>query len=161
MHDIISTAIRPAEPGDLVAIQTIAEAAYRPYVARNGLEPAPLHEDYAARIADGQLWLLLEEIAPGGPAHERPCGFLVLIEKDDHLLLDNIAVDPAAHGRGHGRALLDFAEGYAKWARLPAIRLYTQEIMVENIAIYCRRGYVETHRATEHGLPRIHMEKRL
>ena len=165
MHDIISTiistAIRPAEPGDLVAIQTIAEAAYRPYVARNGLEPAPLHEDYAARIADGQLWLLLEEIAPGGPAHERPRGFLVLIEKDDHLLLDNIAVDPAAHGRGHGRALLDFAEGYAEWAGLPAIRLYTQEIMVENIAIYTARGYLETHRATEHGLPRVHMEKRL
>ena len=33
--------------------------------------------------------------------------------------------------------------------------------MVENIAIYARRGYVETRRATEHGLPRVHMEKRL
>ena len=161
MPDIISTAIRPAEPGDLVAIQTIAEAAYRPYVARNGLEPAPLHEDYAARIAGGQLWLLLEEAAPGGAGHERPRGFLVLIEEHDHLLLDNIAVDPAAHGRGHGRALLDFAEGYAEWAGLPAIRLYTQEIMVENIAIYTARGYLETHRTTEHGLPRVHMEKRL
>ena len=85
----------------------------------------------------------------------------MLIEQGDHLLLDNVAVDPAAHGRGYGRALLDFAEGYASWASLPAIRLYTQEIMVENIAIYSRRGYVETHRATEHGLHRIYMEKRL
>ena len=53
------------------------------------------------------------------------------------------------------------AEGHARRAGLPAIRLYTQEIMVENIAIYARRGYVETRRAIEHGLPRVHMEKRL
>ena len=105
--------------------------------------------------------MLPEEAAPGGPAHERVRGFLVLIEQGDHLLLDNVAVDPATQGRGHGRALMDYAEGYARWAGLPAIRLYTQDIMVENIAIYSRRGYVETHRATEHGLRRIHMEKRL
>lgn len=157
----LSTTIRPAEPGDLPAIRAIAEAAYRPYVARNGLEPAPLFEDYAARTADGQLWVLTAECAPGGPDCERVRGFLVLIERGDHLLLDNIAVDPAAQGRGYGRALMDFAEGYARWASLPAIRLYTQEIMVENIVIYSARGYVETHRATEQGLRRIHMEKRL
>ena len=43
--DVISTAIRPALPEDLAAIQAIAEAAYRPYVARNGLEPAPLNDE--------------------------------------------------------------------------------------------------------------------
>jgi GNAT superfamily N-acetyltransferase len=161
LHDILGTEIRLAVAGDIPAIRAIAEAAYRPYVARNGLEPAPLHEDYAARARDGQLWVLLEDLAADGSGHQRPCGFLVLIEQGDHLLLDNVAVDPAAHGRGYGRALLDFAEGYASWASLPAIRLYTQEIMVENIAIYSRRGYVETHRATEHGLHRIYMEKRL
>lgn len=154
---IISAGIRPAEPADLAPVRAIAEAAYRPYVARNGLEPAPLHEDYAARITAGQLWVRTEETA----TQTRICGFLVLIEAADHLILDNIAVAPAAQGRGHGGAMMDFAEGYARWASLPAIRLYTQEIMVENIAIYTARGYVETHRATEYGLRRIHMEKRL
>ena len=157
MHDIPAAAIRPATAADIPAVRAIAEAAYRPYVARNGLEPAPLHEDYAARAADGQLWVLTEKTATGAAIH----GFLVLIEAPGHLLLDNVAVAPAAQGRGHGRALLDFAEGHARRAGLPAIRLYTQEIMVENIAIYARRGYVETRRATEHGLPRVHMEKRL
>ena len=154
----LSTTIRPAEPGDLPAIRAIAEAAYRPYVARNGLEPAPLHEDYAARLTAGQLWVMLAENAPG---HEDACGFIVLIEAEDHLLLDNLAVAPQAQGQGHGRALLDFAESYAQWAKLPRIRLYTQEIMAENIAIYGARGYAQTHRAREAGLCRVYMEKRL
>ena len=161
MHDILSTEIRPATAADIARVRAIAEAAYRPYVARNGLEPAPLHEDYDARAHAGELWVLTEEVAPGGPACETLRGVLVLIEAGDHLILDNVAVDPVAHGRGYGRALLDFAEGYARWAGLPAIRLYTQEIMIENIAIYTARGYAETHRATEHGLRRIYMEKRL
>ncbi len=158
--DVISTAIRPALPEDLAAIQAIAEAAYRPYVARNGLEPAPLNDDYAARIRKRQIWIMVLEYAPGGVEHERPCGFVVLVEERDHLMLDNIAVDPLAQGRGHGRAMLEFAEGYAHWTGLPAIRLNTQEIMVENLVIYTGRGYLETHRVIERGLPRIYMEKR-
>lgn len=159
--EIISSAIRPALLDDLAAIKAIAEAAYRPYVARNGLEPAPLNDDYVARIRNRQLWVMVAEYAPGGPEHEFPCGFLVLIEQEDCLLLDNVAVDPTVQGRGYGRAMLEFAEGYAHWTGLPAIRLYTQEIMVENIAIYTARGYHETHRLTEQGLPRIYMEKHL
>lgn len=154
MDDITSSTIRPAVATDLAAVQAIAEAAYRPYVARNGLEPAPLHEDYAARIAAGQLWVLEQDSAQVG-------GFLVLVTAANHLLLDNVAVAPSAQGKGYGRALLRFAECHAARAALPAIRLYTQEAMVENIAIYARHGYVETHRAVEHGLPRVFMEKRV
>ena len=57
-------------------------------------------------------------------------------------------------------AAAEFALGSAG-AGFAAIRLYTQDIMVENNAIYLARGYVETHRATEHGLNRVYMEKRL
>lgn len=145
--------IRPATPSDLAAVRAIAEAAYRPYVARNGLEPAPLHEDYAARIAASQTWVLTD----AGEVR----GFVVLLAGADHMMLDNIAVAPTAHGRGYGRALMDFAESRAAQAGLPAIRLYTQEIMVENLAIYAARGYLQTHRAREAGLDRVYMEKRL
>lgn len=145
--------IRPATAADAPAVRAIAEAAYRPYVARNGLEPAPLHEDYAARIAEGVLWVLDD----AGTIR----GYVVLLDRPDHLMLDNVAVDPAAHGQGLGRLLLDFAEARAAQAGLPAVRLYTQDIMVENLAIYARRGYRETHRAREHGLSRVYLEKRL
>ena len=33
--------------------------------------------------------------------------------------------------------------------------------MTENIALYSRIGYVETHRAEENGLRRVYMSKRL
>lgn len=146
------SAIRPAVAGDLPQVTRIVAAAYARYVAINGRQPGPMRDDYAARQAAGKLWVLDEDGVTG---------VLVLIPGDDHLLLDNVALDPAAQGKGYGRRLLDFAEHHARQAGLATIRLYTQDIMVENIAIYRARGYVETHRATELGLNRIYMEKRL
>ena len=154
-----SFAIAPATPDKLPDIQAIVEAAYRPYVALNGLVPAPLGDDYAARLAHGQLWVLTEFPAEGDEG--QIAGLLVLIEATDHLLLENIAIHPKAQGCGYGSELMSFAEKYARWAGFSTIRLYTQEIMSKNIAIYTARGYVETHHATTNGLPRIHMEKRL
>lgn len=56
---------------------------------------------------------------------------------------------------------MDFAEQQALAAGFAAIRLYTNETMAENIRLYTRRGYVETHRAEEHGLHRVYMTKQL
>jgi hypothetical protein len=33
--------------------------------------------------------------------------------------------------------------------------------MTENLALYSRLGYVETHRGEEKGFPRVYMAKRL
>ncbi len=144
--------IRPAGPGDVAPVARIVADAYAPYVALNGLVPGPMRDDYAARQREGVLWVLDDGAVRG---------VLVLIAGAGHLLLDNVAVDPAAQGKGYGRRLMDFAESHAEAAGLPVVRLYTQEIMVGNIAIYAARGYVETHRATELGLRRVYMEKRL
>lgn len=144
--------IRPAGPGDVTTAARIVAQAYARYVALNGLVPGPMRDDYAARQREGVLWVLDDGAVRG---------LLVLIAGSDHLLLDNIAVDPAAQGKGYGRLLMEFAEAQARRAGLPVVRLYTQEIMVENIAIYAARGYAETHRATELGLRRVYMEKRV
>jgi len=144
--------IRPAGPGDVAPAARIVAAAYAGYVAMNGLVPGPMRDDYAARQREGVLWVLDDGAVRG---------VLVLIAGADHLLLDNVAVDPAAQGMGYGRMLMDFAESHARRAGLPVVRLYTQEIMARNIAIYAARGYAETHRATELGLRRVYMEKRL
>ncbi|WP_062560888.1 GNAT family N-acetyltransferase [Paracoccus aminovorans] len=144
--------IRPAGPGDVAPAARIVADAYGRYVAMNGLVPGPMRDDYAARQREGVLWVLDDGAVRG---------VLVLIPGAGHLLLDNVAVDPTAQGQGYGRLLMDFAESQARRAGLPVVRLYTQEIMAENIAIYAARGYVETHRATELGLRRVYMEKRL
>jgi ribosomal protein S18 acetylase RimI-like enzyme len=52
-------------------------------------------------------------------------------------------VRPTEQGRGHGRALLDFADQRAAALGLAAIRLYTNTRMVKNIALYRRHGYAE------------------
>src|ERR1035441_10801987 len=72
----------------------------------------------------------------------------------DHLLVENIAVRPAAQGRGAGSQLLALAEEQARELGYAEIRLYTHEAMTENIAYYPRRGYAETHRGGQDGYRR-------
>ena len=52
------------------------------------------------------------------------------------MLLDNVAVSPRAQGRGFGMQLIAFAERCARDAGFSALRLYTQDIMTENLALY-------------------------
>jgi len=147
--------IRVALAGDVPALERIVRDAYTPYIARNGATPGPMLDDYPARVAQGVVHVLESE--------DGIEGLIVLIpEPDDScMLLDNIAVSPTAQGKGHGRTLLQWAEDTARRAGFSRIRLYTQEVMSENIAIYTRRGYVETHRATEIELKRVFMQKPL
>lgn len=149
----MSAVIRPARPGDQARLTAIARAAYQPYVARMDREPVPMLEDYAARIAAGEVTVLEE--ASG------IVGFLVLEDADGHLLLDNIAVDPACQGQGYGRKLLDVTEAEARRRGYGAVELYTNEVMVENLALYRKRGYVETARRTVAGYRRIFLRKEL
>jgi ATP diphosphatase len=124
--------IRLANPTDLPLIQAISQEAYAPYEPALGSLPVPATEDYAPRIAAGEVWLLGDD------------GVLVLERHPDHAMIYSVAVRPAAHGRGLGRTLLDAAERLA--AGLPELRLYTNALMTRNLLIYARRGFVETGR---------------
>ena len=73
------------------------------------------------------------------------------------LLLDNIAVHPDYQGRGIGRALLERADAEALFQGYDELRLYTHETMTENIALYTRSGWVETHRGHHAGYARVFM----
>jgi len=149
----MSDAIRKATIEDCPAIEAIVRAAYAPYVPRIGREPAPMLDDYAALIQAGHV-----HVIDDGSAIQ---GILVLLPEPDAMLLDNVAVLPARHGTGLGRRLLEFAEQAAWDAGYRAIRLYTNAAMTENIALYTRIGYVETHRGQEKGLHRVYMTKQL
>lgn len=145
--------MRPATAADVAAIEAIAQAAYSPYIERIGRKPGPMLEDYSLLVQTGGVQVLEHT--------GRVQGFIVLLDDDDALLLDNLAVAPDAQGLGFGRLLMDFAERQALDAGLATIRLYTNEAMIENITLYTHRGYVETHRAEEHGLRRVYMTKQL
>jgi len=144
---------RPATPADRPVIEEIVRQAYSPYIARIGRPPGPMLDDYEASIGKGHVFV----IETDGVIQ----GLVVLIPETDTMLLDNVAVAPEFKGKGIGRDLLEYAERSARAAGYRAIRLYTHEKMAENIALYTRIGYVETHRAEEIGLRRVFMTKRL
>jgi ribosomal protein S18 acetylase RimI-like enzyme len=150
-----SPSIRPADGADLPTLERIARAAYAPYVERIGREPAPMTVDYRAVVGSGHCW-----VATNG-VDDTVLGFVVLVPMGDHLLVENVAVDPAAQGGGVGRALLDHAEDRARAEGLGELRLYTNEAMRENLSYYPRRGYVETGRRVEDGFRRVFFAKDL
>ncbi|QOQ78012.1 GNAT family N-acetyltransferase [Pseudomonas poae] len=145
--------LRPATANDVAAIEAIVDAAYSPYIARIGRKPGPMLEDYRQLVEAGGVQVLDN----AGTVQ----GFVILLAGDGALLLDNLAVAPDAQGLGFGRLLMEFAERHAIDAGYATIQLYTHETMTENIALYTRRGYMETHRAVEQGLRRVYMTKRL
>ncbi|MFC0387722.1 GNAT family N-acetyltransferase [Muricoccus vinaceus] len=142
---------RPATPNDLHAVEEIVRHAYSPYVSRIGREPGPMLDDYAALIAAGRLHV----VERNGTVQ----GLVVLIPQHGAMLLDNVAVAPAAQGTGLGRTLLRYAERATRDAGYDRIELYTNEAMTENIALYARTGYSETRRVEEKGLKRVYMVK--
>jgi GNAT superfamily N-acetyltransferase len=145
--------IRLARPSDAAAIAGCVRQAYAPYVERIGREPAPMTADYADLIARGLVYVL------GDPVGEGVRGSLVLRLDDRTLWIDNVAVHPEHQRRGLGRCMLDFAETRAGAAGLPEVALYTNELMVENIALYQRLGYVELERRAHEGFRRVFMHK--
>ena len=143
--------IRQANTADLPAIERIVTRAYSKYIVRIGAPPGPMLDDYAARIA------AREAFVSGSPVR----ALIVLVVAPDHLLLDNIAVDPDAQGTGQGRILMEFADAEARRRGYTELRLYTHQTMVENIALYTRLGWVETGRGVQAGLARVFFRKNL
>jgi GNAT superfamily N-acetyltransferase len=145
--------LRRAEPTDAPALASCVDTAYHHYIPRIGKPPGPMLADYAEEIIRHQVWVAESE--------QHIIGGLVLIAEEDALLLDNIAVHPDHQGRGVGRALLELADDEALSQGYGELRLYTHETMTENIALYTRSGWVETHQGHQDGYARVFMRKRL
>lgn len=143
--------IRPARPGDAAAARTIVDAAYAKYVSRIGMKPMPMLDDHAARIEAGQAWVFEDA--------GHVVGWLVLIAAEGHLMLNNIAVAPDRASQGIGRALMQFTENEAARRGYAEMRLYTNALMTENLAMYARAGWVETGRVTYQGRHRVNFSK--
>lgn len=149
MHDP-----RPATLRDLTAIEQCARQAYHHYVARIGQPPAPMVANFRTHIQDDQIHVLENE-------QGSLVGFVIFYRRDDHLLLENIAVSPEHWGNGYGRHLIGFVEISARQSGATAIRLYTNVHMRENLGLYTALGYTEIDRRREDGFDRVYFEKRL
>jgi ribosomal protein S18 acetylase RimI-like enzyme len=130
--------VREAKPADLAAIVELTAAAYAPYTALLDGPPIPVTEDYAPRIAKGEVWLLER----GGEV----AGLIVFERHVDHVMIFSVAVSPAHQGKGFGVALLRWLEEQTRKLGLPEVRLYTNARMERNIALYLAYGFHETGR---------------
>jgi GNAT superfamily N-acetyltransferase len=126
---------RAASPADVDAITALVAAAYQHYVPRIGFEPRPMQADYAEVVRTRSV--TLAEVG------SELVGVLVVLERPEEFLVENVAVHPDHHGQGIGSALLTRAESWAREAGHAEVRLYTHEKMTENRRLYEHRGYVE------------------
>ena len=76
--------------------------------------------DYPAAVAAGTVWVATRDGVV--------LGLIVLHREPGHLLLENVAVDPAAQGSGIGAALLALAERIGRLWELPEIRLFSKRL---------------------------------
>jgi GNAT superfamily N-acetyltransferase len=106
---------RQAKPEEAPVLRALVRDAH--YMDRLDREPAPMTDDYAARIAAGQAWIEEQDGVP--------VGALVLEDTDEGLMLDNIAVSAAM--RGYGKKLLDFVEAEARRRGHARLALHERE----------------------------------
>ena len=143
---------RRACADDRSAIEALQLAAYhREHLL--GLEPPPVMADYAAIIADMEVWLAEER--------DRLRGVLILEARDDDLLIWSIAAAPDAQGQGLGQIMLDAAEVRAAQLNRRIIRLNTGAVEKTLVGWYGRHGYEIEATELASSRPLTHMIKRL
>jgi len=128
--------LRRAESQDAPALADCFNAAYRHDPLWSGWSVIPMEENYTLVIALYNVWVAVDQ--------GQVIGGLVLIPKEDHLLLANIAVRPEHQGQGVGQALLELADAEALDQGYQEIRLSTnKEAMTDNLDMYRRNGWTE------------------
>jgi RimJ/RimL family protein N-acetyltransferase/GNAT superfamily N-acetyltransferase len=125
--------LRRARPDQADKIAAFQRAAYARNRTIMGVEPIPLQADYAEILRDYEVWLQEEG--------DNLTGVLILEPRADDLLIWSVATAPQARGSGLGNRLLAAAENRARELGRNIVRLYTGELLVDNIAWYRRRGY--------------------
>ena len=134
-------------------IKAISVAAYTMYIDRIGKPPAPMLDDFSEMMQRYPVFVAVQE--------NTIVGILVLMPGADGILMDNVAIHPDKQGQGLGRALIEFAENYARDRGYSHLDLYTNELMHENIRLYKALNYTETRHVMEKGYNRIYMHKKL
>lgn len=145
--------LRPATRADVPAIRSLVRAAYAKWVPAIGREPVPMTADYAQAVRLHRFDLL-----------EREGALVALVEtipRPDHLWVQNLAVSPAHHGQGLGRAMLRRVEDVARSLGHGAIKLVTNPAFAGNVEFYRRAGFVVELEEPFRGGVAVHLAKTL
>lgn len=147
-----------AKKEDIPAIRQMVDSAYSKYIERIGKPPAPMNADWNRLISSQDVWVLRTT-----DSGDEVVGAVVLgVDADsDSIKINNLVVSPAAQGRGYGKILMRHAEDTAREKGRPALTLFTNVMMYENLALYPKLGFYETERRSEEGYDRVYYRKDL
>lgn len=126
--------------------------ARRAFAAMDGRidPPSSIHRLTAVLMADdaaaGAAFVAEADGALAGCVFCKP--------KGDALYVGKLAVEPALHGRGIGRALLEAAAAEARARGLAFLELQTRVELTENHAAFARLGFARTGESTHAGYTR-------
>lgn len=145
-------ALRRATLADVPAIRALKDIAYAANETVTGVLSLPRKVDYAAMLADHEIWVA------DGEGHLAACAVLQVAPE---AVIYSLAVHPDGQGRKLGDALLAFSEKRLAELGASRITLFTHAALEHRIGWYERRGFRRTH-VEEMADRRIqHMEKRL
>jgi ribosomal protein S18 acetylase RimI-like enzyme len=125
--------MRRAEAGDAPAVRALTRQAYAKWVPLIGREPKPMQADYDEAVRKHRIDLLHVD--------GKLAALIETIDEPDHLLIENVAVSPDFQKRGLGAKLMAHAEALAAAMRYSEVRLYTNKLFAENVALYLKLGY--------------------
>jgi predicted N-acetyltransferase YhbS len=129
------TGLRTAGPADASAITAVINAAYQ--VERFFIDGDRTSEDEVRRYMAKGAFLVAEEDG-------RPAGCVYIEQRGDRGYFGLLAVDPAQHGKGLGRTLVEAAEERLRRAGCIAMDISVVDLRTELPPFYRRLGYVET-----------------
>lgn len=147
----MSETIRIATIGDAEAVTTLTRIAYAKWVPVIGREPLPIKTDHAAFILENRVDLLFSD--------KDMAALVETIQRKDHLLIENVAVDPRFQKRGYGKKMVAYAEQLALQAGLDVVRLYTNSRFEVNLRLYASLGYEVERTEERNGGVAVHMLK--
>ena len=128
-------ALRAAVPADVGAVTRIINAAYQ--VERFFIDGDRTSEDEVRAYMTKGTFLVADH---GGA----PIGCVYVEERGDRGYFGLLAVDPARHGHGLGRRLIEAAEDRFRRAGCQAVDISVVDLRTELPPFYRRLGYVET-----------------
>jgi GNAT superfamily N-acetyltransferase len=139
---------------DATAVRDLVRSAYAKWVPVMGREPIPMTADYDLAISTHMIDLMIVDDAL--------CGLIELVPEPDCVLVLNVAVRPDQAGKGYGRTLMAHAEDVARALGRGRLRLFTNKLMADNIALYQRLGYkLDREERTPDGRDVVHMSTTL
>ena len=131
---------RRAGPEDAKAVRDLTRAAYSKWIAIIGREPLPMAADHCRAVRD-HIVMLCED-------GDELVALVELIQAEDHVLIENLAVKPGNQGKGLGGLMLVHGENVARSLQSNELRLYTNAAFATNLDFYLKRGFAEYRRGS-------------